>query len=300
MYVFILNPISGKGSAFTIWHEIESMLIARNVPYEMHICVSSEMTRSYMRETSAAQQIKAFIVIGGDGTVSSVLQQLIDSNVPLAVFPAGSGNDVARNFGLIAEPECFVEKLIAGETLTVDLLYVNGVYGLTVAGVGMDAKIGMRADRSIYKRWLNKINRGADAYTIAAIIELLTFKPFQGRVYVDGSLLLKTDLWLVAGGNVKMYGGGLTICPYANPSDGLIDVTILHDAKRWKVLSRLFPDLLKGEALNAKEVIYLKGEEIVIEGDRELPYVIDGEIFYSNRIHLSIRSKALKLVVTSK
>lgn len=300
MYVFIINPTSGKGAALKIWNEIESMLIARKVPYETHICVSHDMTRTYMMEKSASQPIKAFIVVGGDGTVSSALQQLAATDIPLAVLPAGSGNDVARNFGLSAEPELFIDKLMAGETIKVDLLYVNGVYGMTVAGVGMDAKIGIRADRSVYKRWLNKFDHGAAAYTIAAIIELLTFKPFQADILVDGSHFPQTDLWLAACGNLKMYGGGLTICPYAEYGDGLIDATILHNAKRWKVLTRLFPALTKGQPIIADEVTYLKGKEIIIEGNRKLPYIIDGETFYSNRIHLSIRAKALKLVDTSK
>lgn len=300
MYVFIINPTSGKGSALAIWHDIESILIARKVQYEKHICVSSQKTRMYMIEKSASQPIKAFVVIGGDGTISSVLQQLAVLNIPLAVLPAGSGNDVARNFGLVAEPEQFIEKLIAGNSVKVDLLYVNGIYGMTVAGVGMDAKIGIRADRSIYKRWLNKFNRGADAYTIAAIIELLTYKPFRGKIYMDGILIPQSDLWLIAGGNLRMYGGGLVICPDADYRDGLIDATILHDAKRWKVLSRLFPGLLKGEPVIAKEVTYLKGKEMLIEGDRILPYVIDGEIYYSEKIHLSIRPKVLQLIVTAK
>ncbi|MFS0687714.1 diacylglycerol kinase family protein [Sporosarcina sp. 179-K 8C2 HS] len=299
MFVFMINPTSGKGAAVAIWHEIEAILIEKKLPYEAHICVSSEITRAYINETTAMHSKTAFVVIGGDGTVSSVLQQLVDTNIPLAVFPAGSGNDVARNFGLVAEPKQFVEKLIHGETRSVDLLYVNGMYAMTVVGVGMDAQIGIRADRSIYKRWLNKFNRGGDAYTIAAIIELLTFKSFYGKLFVDGNLVLQTDLWLIANGNVKMYGGGLTICPLAQPDDGLIDVTALHDARRLKVLSKLFPELLKGEPLIANEVSYFKGKEIMIEGQRKLPYVIDGEIFYSEKIHLSIRPKALKLVVTS-
>ncbi|MFC5603418.1 diacylglycerol/lipid kinase family protein [Sporosarcina koreensis] len=299
MYVFILNPTSGKGAALKIWEKIELLLIARKVPYETHICISPEMTRTYMMEKSASQPIKAFIIVGGDGTVSSAIQQLAATDIPLAILPAGSGNDVARNFGLTVEPDQFVDKLIAGETIRVDLLYVNGLYGMTVAGVGMDAEIGVRADRSFYKRWLNKFNRGAAAYTIAAIIELLIFKPFQGKILVDGSHFPQTDLWLVACGNLKMYGGGLTICPYANYSDGLIDVTILHNAKRWKVLTKLFPALMKGEPVIAKEVTYLKGKEVIIEGNRKLPYVIDGETFNSNRIQLSIRAKALKLVDTS-
>ena len=283
----------------TIWNKVRKILLSKNIPFETHICASPELTSNYMTKKIASQSIKAFVVIGGDGTVSSVLQQLAGTNIPLAVLPAGSGNDIARNFDLITDPDRFVAKLIDGQSKLVDLLVVNGIYGITVAGIGLDAKIGMRADRSIYKRWLNFVDRGADAYTIAAIIELLTFKSFHGKLLVDGRLVIESDLWLVANGNVKMYGGGLVICPYADSSDGQINITILQDAKRWKVMVNLFPRLLKGNPVIAKEVNYLTGKEISFEGDRVLPYIIDGEVFHSDKIQLSIRPKALQLISTT-
>ena len=84
--------------------------------------------------------------------------------------------------------------------------------------------------------------------------------------------------------------------PVCRSSDGQIDITLLHDANRWKVMTRLFPALLKGKPVIAKEVTYLNGKEISFEGDRILPYVIDGEIFHSDKVQLSIRPKALKLI----
>ncbi|MCG7345276.1 YegS/Rv2252/BmrU family lipid kinase [Sporosarcina sp. ACRSL] len=299
MYIFIINPTSGKERAFTIWQEIEEMLLARNVEYETHICVSSDLTRKYMKEKMETTFIKAFVVIGGDGTINSVIQQLAHTPIPLAVLPAGSGNDVARNFNLVTDPDCFVKKLLVGKCVSIDLLKVNGLYGLTIAGVGIDAKIGNRADKSIYKKWLNKINRGSVAYTIAAIIELLTFTPFRAKLFVDGQLVMESNLWLAASGNVKMYGGGLVICPNACPTDGMMNVTVLHEAKRLNVLLRLFPLLLKGKPIIAKEVSYLEGKEIVIEGERMLPSIIDGEFFHSKKIKIAIQRKALNLILTS-
>ena len=299
MYLFIINPSSGKGAAITIWRKVEKILLSTNIPFETHICESPELTGNYINEKIDSQLIRVIVVIGGDGTVSSVLQQLPGTNIPLAVLPAGSGNDIARNFDLIADPERFVAKLVDGQSKLVDLLVVNGLYGVTVAGIGLDAKIGMRADRSIYKRWLNSVNRGSDAYTIAAIIELLTFKSFHGKLVVDGRLVVDSNLWLVANGNLKMYGGGLVICPYADPTDGQINITLLHDATRWKVMTSLFPALLKGKPVIAKEVTYLTGKEISFEGDQVLPYIIDGEVFHSKKVQISIRPEALRLITTS-
>ena len=64
-------------------------------------------------------------------------------------------------------------------------------------------------------------------------------------------------------------------------------------------MANLFPALLKGKPVIAKEVTYLTGKEISFEGDRVLPYIIDGEVFHSDKIQLSIRPKALQLISTT-
>lgn len=299
MYIFIINPMSGKGDANSSWMSVKRMLDHKNIHYEAYLCKSFQATQLYIKEKCESTTVKAFVVIGGDGTISSVIQQLAFSNIPLAVLPAGSGNDVCRNFNLISDPILFVEKLLQNKSIHIDLICVNNMFGMTVAGIGLDAMIGKRADQSIYKKWLNRFNRGSFAYTIAAIIELLTFQPFQGDIRIDGKTLPTTDLWLIANGNVKKYGGGLLICPDADPMDGWINLTVLHDANRFKVLTKLFPALLHGKPLLYKEIIYRKGTHITIHTNKLLPVVVDGEIRYADNFEISIQTKALRLMLTN-
>lgn len=300
MYIFILNPKSGNAKALSKWSKLKPFLDDHQLSYELHVCKNNEETRKYMNEMIHRCHITAFVVIGGDGTISSVIQQLSYTDIPLAVLPAGSGNDVSRNFNLVSDVHIFAHKLLENEKITIDLLQVNGLYGVTVAGLGLDAMIGKRTDESFYKRLLNRINCGSFAYTIAAVIELLQFKPFHGKLTIDGKMLLHSELWLIASGNVKMYGGGMPICPSADPQDGWIQVTTLHNARRLKVLTRLFPVLLQGKHIFQDEVLYAKGKEITIQTDRPVPLVIDGEIFHTDSVVISMKQKALQLIKTSK
>jgi diacylglycerol kinase (ATP) len=70
---------------------------------------------------------------------------------------------------------------------------------------------------------------------------------------------------LVAIGNTSSYGGGMLICPQADPYDGLLDVTIIHPVSRLKLL-RLFPEMYSGKFVRDACVEQLRVREATVEG----------------------------------
>jgi diacylglycerol kinase (ATP) len=70
---------------------------------------------------------------------------------------------------------------------------------------------------------------------------------------------------LVAVGNTSSYGGGIMICPKADPYDGLLDVTIIHPVGRLKLL-RLFPETYSGRFVRDPCVEQLRVREVTVEG----------------------------------
>src|SRR5690242_21269058 len=50
---------------------------------------------------------------------------------------------------------------------------------------------------------------------------------------------ITTDLTLAAFGNTRSYGGGMLICPGADHSDGLLDITMAHSARSEEHTSEL-------------------------------------------------------------
>ena len=297
MYLFIVNSDSGNKCALTSWKEIESLLIEQQIQYEVVISESQQATQKILADKQ--KLIKTVGIIGGDGTINSVIQVVAETNIPIAIFPTGSGNDTAKMFQLTDNPQRFVQKMLDGESTVVDLIKINGQFGMTVAGTGLDAAIGNRVNQAFYKPMFNRLGIGAFSYILATIHTLLTFKPFNGKLTIDGYVVELTNAWLIACGNTSSYGGGLKICPQAHPTDGILNITHLHKAKRLKILFQLFPLLLQGKPVTRAGVFYNVGKEIIIETDRPLLATIDGEITISTPLRLSVREKALRILLTT-
>ena len=159
--------------------------------------------------------------------------------------------------------------------------------------------IGYHANHSFYKLILNKFGFGSFAYTIAAILTLLTFKPFKETVTIDERIYEFNKAWLTAIGNTSSYGGGLTVCPEALPTDGILNITLLHSVGRMTVLLQLFPALLRGLPIAHKGVSYITGKQVIIQTNRPIPVVVDGEIMKTTPIEIEIYKKALKIILTT-
>ena len=299
MYLFIINPVSGHGKTLVVWQRIERLLVKKQIQYIALTSFSISETTEFIAKQLLLNKIKAVAIIGGDGTISSIIQELAETNTPIAIYPAGSGNDTARMFGLTDDIGKFVGGLLNGKTTSIDLLKLNGHFGITIAGTGIDSFIGNRVNQSFYKPLLNKLGVGSLAYTIASVISLLSFKPFNGYVTIDGEVYSLNKAWLIACGNTSSYGGGLNICPHALPTDGLLNITMLHNIGRFNVLFRLFPALLKGGPIYKKGVTYVEGKFITIESDRSIPAIVDGEIITSTPLNIKVHEKALHLFLTN-
>ena len=70
------------------------------------------------------------------------------------------------------------------------------------------------------------------------------FSPLAYRLTLDGEVREQRAM-LVAVGNTGSYGGGMRICPQADPFDGWLDVTIIHPVGRVTLL-RLLPEMFSG------------------------------------------------------
>jgi diacylglycerol kinase (ATP) len=208
----------------------------------------------------------------------------------LGLVPAGTGNDFARSLGLDpADVDAATAALATGSTRAVDLLRVSrapasdshrGVWGVappqdtarwvgTVLATGFDALVNARANRM-------RRPRGELRYTIAAVAELRTFRPLPYALVLDG-VERDLDAMLVAVGNTSTYGGGLRICPAADPYDGWLDVTVIHPVGRAKLL-QLLPQMRTGrfasdpcvEQLRARSVRVSRGAGIAYGDGEEL------------------------------
>ncbi|GAA4482517.1 diacylglycerol/lipid kinase family protein [Microbacterium panaciterrae] len=288
----VANPRSGKGRGASAADEAVAHLRGTGADVRVHSGGSATDTRRLIG-IALAEHPDVIVVVGGDGTVSGILPALIGSDVPIALVPAGTGNDLARALGLpLHDPAAAAAIAVHGHPRRLDLGEIVTADAttpfLTVAALGFDAKV---SDRTNLLRW----PRGAARYYLAILIELARLRPTRFRLACDGEKAHEAPGTLVAVGNTASYGGGMPVCPDARPDDGLLDVVHVAPLRR-RTLIRLFPLLLQGRHLIRREVAHRRVHEIVVSAPDLVVYA-DGERIAERACTIRVRPGALTVMV---
>lgn len=277
MYLFIINPRSGGGAGQRTWHRVEGMLQSRSISYEALFTQSVDSAETQVLHALARREDWcAAIVIGGDGTIHSVLGALRRRGVALGIIPAGSGNDTARGFGIPLDTAAALDTALQDRRFEADVLSASGSLTLTAVASGFDAQVAVNVNNGPYKRLCNAIGAGRLAYIIGIFHTLMTFKPCRVSVTCDGKEQSFEKAWLVSVCNLPSYGGGVSICPQAKADDGLLDVCVVHGCSRMQIL-RLFPTALKGTHVRLPFVTMLRGHSVAVHFAQPKPAIGDGE-----------------------
>ncbi len=258
----LTNPLSGHGAAVEASQHAIARLKHRGVDVVEIVGEDADDAR-YLVAAAIEKGTDAVVVTGGDGVITNALQVLAGTDVPLGIIPAGTGNDHAREFGIpTKDPDAAADIVVDGWTETIDLGRIrdnNGVnkwFG-TVAATGFDSLVTDRANRMTWPH-------GRLRYYIAMVTELSQLRLLPFRLVLDGTKEIEADLTLAAFGNTRSYGGGLQICPGADYTDGLLDITMVASGSRTKLI-RFFPTALKGTHVELDEVTTARAKTVEVE-----------------------------------
>lgn len=288
----LTNPASGHGNAP---HAAERA-IARFQQRGINVCEIVGTDAAHARrlvDDELARGTDALVVVGGDGIISVALQALARGDVPLGIIPAGTGNDHAREFQIpTGDPEAAADVVADGHIQTIDLgRIIDATGGVkwfgTVMAAGFDSLVSDRTNRMTWPH-------GRMRYNVAMVAELSRLRLLPFRLTFDDGPEIVTDLTLAAFGNTRSYGGGMLICPGADPTDGLLDITMAHSASRTKLI-RLFPTVFKGTHVNLPEVTTRRAASITVDSPGINAYA-DGDFACPLPVTVSAMPGALKLL----
>lgn len=235
--VVLTNPTSGKGRAAQIRDEALPRL--RGAGWRTTALSSRDAGDALdLARVAVAEKPDVLVVCGGDGMVNIALQAVAGTDVPLGILPAGTGNDLARSFGIpLGDAAAAASRIVNGRTRTIDLARIGDRYFGSVLAAGFDAVVNERANRM---RW----PRGQMRYNLATVAELRTFTPLHYTLELDGEER-QVDAMLVAVGNGPSFGGGMRIAHGAELDDGLLDVVLIKPVSRVELV-RTFPKIFDG------------------------------------------------------
>ena len=261
----VCNECSGGGRAGRVLPKVVRRLQEGLADAELHVVISTsyEQARDLTRAAAlAARPGDVVAVMGGDGMAHLGLNACAGTEATLAVIPAGTGNDFARGAGIPRAIPAAVEALVRGRTRRLDLTRLTNAVGSYYVGAvvssGYDARVN-RATNDIRLRF------GPLSYGYIALRELANFEPLTYRLVVDGQPR-ELRAMMVAVANMGVFGGGMKIAPDADPSDGVMDITLIHEASRAKLL-RLLPQVYTGGFIKDPVVELLRARRVEIDGD---------------------------------
>lgn len=196
------------------------------------------------------------IVVGGDGTIRAVAQEIWASGVPLAIIAAGTGNLLARTLGLMTDVHTSVRTAFTGTVRPIDVGFaelefedgrVSKHVFLVMTGVGLDARMAADTNVKLKKRigWL--------AYTDPIGRSVLGNEQFSIRYRVDDARERSVRAHTVIVGNCGTLTAGILLLPDAEVDDGLLDVVLMRPKGFWQWL-RVGTRLGLGGILNRTKV----------------------------------------------
>ncbi|MFF3348614.1 diacylglycerol kinase [Streptomyces sp. NPDC002779] len=269
-----VNPTAGRGRGARAAQPAAAAF--RDAGFTVRTVLGTDAEDALARARAAvADGTGALVAVGGDGMANLALQAVAGTRTPLGLVAVGTGNDLARALGLpVREPAAagrvIAEGLKGARLRDIDLGRVGDRWFGTVLASGFDSRVNDRGNRM-------RRPSGRLKYDLAMLAELAAFRPFPYRVTLDGGEVREFEATLVAVGNGPSYGGGMRICPGADLTDGLFDITVVGDCSRATLL-KVFPSVYRGGHVGHPKVTVVRAAQVEIAAQDITGYA-DGEPF---------------------
>ncbi|MDI9357276.1 MAG: YegS/Rv2252/BmrU family lipid kinase [Chitinophagaceae bacterium] len=291
--LYLLNPLSGTKSPKKIIQAIQQETTKRNIPFH----IQNIHTIHNYKDIIKNADITHIIIIGGDGTISTVLNELIHSSIIFGIIPTGSGNGFAFSLGISHKLKKYFDTLFEGNITQIDLFSVNNQYACSLFGLGFDAQVA--------HQFATQKKRGLISYISLSLKNLIPLKSYSFHIKTE-NVQFDIHAYMVVVTNSNQFGNNVKIAPLAKQNDGLLDVVILPKINFLTLLLQYIQLLHTKKMTNLKniktnKIIYFQTNNITITNIDKAPTQKDGDIYITEQtIHINIIPHACKFLTTIK
>lgn len=292
--VYIINPISGTRTKKDLQQFIEQKTKDRNIPHLVFPSLASG-DYSFLRSIIKQQKITDIVIAGGDGTVSQVINSLMDLDLNFGIIPCGSGNGLAYAAGIPKDPAKALEIILNGHSKPTDGFYINDHFACMLCGLGFDAKVA--------HDFAQQPKRGLTTYIKQVVKNFFSAHTYRFELKM-GNKRITTDAYFISIANSNQFGNNFTIAPKASLSDGLLDIVIVTEQSKLSMLLQTFRQItgrnrLEPEtAINMKKaIVYFQTEKLTIKNLSQAPLHIDGDPAETPEdLRIEVNKKCFKLL----
>lgn len=301
-WYIIVNPAVRNGKGARYWQKAEPILRA-HLPNCTIAYTEARGHATQLAAAAIAQGVRHIIGAGGDGTnheiINGILQQTIakPTDIFYALLPVGTGNDWRRTHRIPRQLEDWLQMLRDGKTILQDVGFAayqkNGAeqqrYFANVAGMAYDAFVVRYAEK--YRRWIvHQL-----IYLLMIVRCLFLYRLPKAKIVFDGQTV-EDYFYTINIGIGRYSGGGMQLVPHANPTDGMLALTIARRVTKLGVLLNTYR-FYNGTLYRHPKIEIFQVKNITVTSHETIELEADGELLGGVPVRFSILPRALRIVV---
>jgi YegS/Rv2252/BmrU family lipid kinase len=288
----VLNPVAGVSEPGTVRERIEAALHMHDIPCEIYETRGgTDEDIKQLVSDAVKRGFQLFISAGGDGTLSSVIDGLVDSNIPLVIIPTGTWNALARALDIPLEVDRAIDLVFQPHRIqTIDAMQVgDGYFVLSVS-----AGIGAMTMKDVERKDKRRLGKLADLRK--ALTEMLEFRSFQFEVKIDGTLTRSRASELMVANTSILGLKALRLNPNIRMDDGKLNVCRIYANTVTDYLKLGLSMLRTGHERSWNVLCVEALDEVEIRSRDRIPVQGDGELIGHLPVTVKLRPKAIQVV----
>ncbi len=286
--LIVINPASGKSS-----YEDKLAFLRNKMETEsLHsVLYFTEFNNSgtLRRFLSDHPEINEIFIMGGDGTVNHVVNEMDPRAYTLSIVSNGTGNDSVKSLHGVLDLEQQVEIALHGRIANFDLGLCNNRYFVNGVGVGFDGEVV----KEMLRRGTKQGSHLDYLFTVLRIVGGFKEKEITFKINEKD---YRRQILLFTISNGTTFGGGFVINPYAKTNDGLLNICLINTIAPWKRFWHL-PKLKTGKHVGISEAEFFTATTIEVGPSKDLVAHLDGEFMGHPPFKISIVKSGLRVRV---
>jgi len=235
--------------------------ITRDIP-------PGELSRAIVQHRD---DVDAVVVGGGDGTLVTAIDGLIETQLPLAILPLGTFNELSRTLGVPSDPAAVAALIDEGVPLRIDVARVNGAPYFNEASVGLSTRIARLQTHDVKQRL------GMLAIPVTTLRALRASRPLHLEIEDErGARRMVRAVQLTVSNSYRF--GGIVENPEGSLEDGTLWLYSI-DVRNWLHALGIVAAVLLRRFPHAPDVQAVKGTRFVVRSvhGRAFPVFADSE-----------------------
>ncbi len=260
--------------------------------FDVTICESLSEIQTLSHKYADLGCLHCVVAAGGDGTAAAVVN-LIPPLTPLALFPLGTENLLARFLCLSSNPVIAAEVIERGAIRKLDAGLAGGRLFLVMLGCGFDAEVVAQ----MHRVRSGHINRWSYAKPIWQAIRNYKYPEIEVECLDEGEPAVTrfSAAWLFAF-NLPRYAANLDFCPQADGNDGSLDLCAFRKGGLFTGLGYLW-SLWRGTHQKMRDFRHVRSRRFRLTSSGRVPYQIDGDPGGELPLEIEVLPERLTLIV---